>query len=211
MNKIIGLFLLIAPFSLAAQVITYDTIRVAADDERNIHLRKDRIATANRPEEPAPDDESEEPRGNLRIGATLGLSFSRNYSVFNIGPQVGYQFNHYFMAGAGMKYYYMKTRGYSYQSSYLYKNHLIGANIFGYVYPVRFFTLFAQPEINYLWAGYTDEATGERSRSQGWVPSLVVGGGLRVGSSHITLNYDLIQHVNSPYPSGFFVGISAFF
>ena len=29
MNKIIGLFLLIAPFSLAAQVITYDTIRVS--------------------------------------------------------------------------------------------------------------------------------------------------------------------------------------
>ncbi len=147
----------------------------------------------------------------LRFGANLGLSLSRNYTVLGLGPQIGYSFSNYFMAGAGIKYYYTKTRAYDYADSYLFKNNLLGANIFGYLYPIKFITVFAQPELNYIWTSVENEATHEISKSDGIVPSLVVGAGFRLGFTHITFNYDLIHKVNSPYPDGIFLGVSAFF
>lgn len=47
--------------------------------------------------------------------------------------------------------------------------------------------------------------------SRGFAPSFVVGGGLKLGYTHLTINYDLVEHSNSPHPKGFYVGISAFF
>lgn len=146
-------------------------------------------------------------RNKFRYGANLGLSFSQNYSYFNFGPQVGYQFNEYFMSGTGIKYYYTKIKN----ISEIYRNHQLGFNIFGYTYPVKFITLFTQAELNYLWSAYSDNSSGITSKAQGLVPSLVVGGGFRFGRSHLTLNYDLLQHNNSPYPKGFYTGVSVFF
>lgn len=146
-------------------------------------------------------------KSKLRFGADLGLSISRNYTRLGLGPQVGYQFNNYFMAGAGIKYYYTKTA----TTNYDIKNNLLGANLFGYIYPVRFITAFVQPELNYIWSVLTKEADNYEAYSRGFVPSLVVGAGFRLDRSHITLNYDLVQHINSPHPSGFYLGVSAFF
>lgn len=142
----------------------------------------------------------------LRFGASLGLSLSRNYTYLGMGPQIGYQFNRYFMGGTGLKYYYSKTQ----LSDYKNINHLFGMNIFGYAYPVSFITVFAQPEVNYIWTDLIYNS-GERYSSSGFVPSVVVGAGLRLGYSHITVNYDLVQHRNSPHPQGFYIGVSAFF
>ena len=111
------------------------------------------------------------------------------------------------MAGAGIKYYYTRADLTSYES----RDNLLGANIFGYFYPARFIALLAQPELNYIRSSLTDKSTGNENIKKGMVPSLVVGGGLRLGRSHITLNYDLIQHLNSPHPAGFYLGVSAFF
>ena len=146
----------------------------------------------------------------MRIGANVGLSFSKDYSTVALGPQIGYQFSDYLMAGVGVKYYYTKTRGYTYEERYLYKNNLLGVNTFAYAYPARFLALFVQPEINYLWSSVTNEVDYKKRYSQGWVPSVVIGAGLRLGNSHITLNYDLVQHINSPYPRTVFLGISLF-
>ncbi len=145
-------------------------------------------------------------KSKLRFGASLGMSFSRNYTYLGVGPQAGYQFNQYFMAGTGVKYYYSKVR----LSDYENRNHLLGLNVFGYAYPVRFFTIFTQPELNYIWTSQT-LASGDKFTSEGFVPSLIVGAGFRLGYSHITVNYDLIQHSNSPHPEGFYLGVSAFF
>ena len=145
-------------------------------------------------------------KSKLRFGANLGLSISRNYTHLGIGPQAGYQFNKHFMAGAGLKYYYSKAS----LSNYEYKNNLFGINIFGYAYPVSFITIFVQPELNYIWSDLTYN-TGEKRSNNGIVSSMVVGAGLRLGYSHITINYDLIQHNNSPHPKGFYLGVSAFF
>lgn len=213
MKRLLSLFFLLATLSAGAQTITYDTIRVSPDDERNIHpnrsgdvmvssepLRRENVYTAGG--QSAAFDKSK-----LRFGANLGLSVSRNYTNLGVGPQIGYQFNKYFMAGAGIKYYYTRARTYEYEI----KNNLLGANLFGYFYPVNFITLFAQPEINYIWSTLTSRTTNDKITDRGLVPSLVVGAGFRLGRSHITLNYDLVQHANSPHPDGFYLGVSAFF
>lgn len=222
MRKIYLLLLIAFPLLASAQVITYDTIRVSPNDERNIYRTQRQQQTSQTQQDrqirqdPVLLDRSSSSgfvfdKSRLRYGANIGLSLSRNYSALNFGPQVGYQLNNQFMAGVGVKYYYNKVRAFQYNEEYLYKNNLLGANVFGYFYPVRFIAVFAQPEINHLWSNLTNEATGEVTKSSGFVPSLLVGGGLRLGRSHITLNYDLAQHTNSPHPKGWFLGFSTFF
>lgn len=208
-------FLIIA-LSVTAQTITYDTIRVSPNDSRNINRNQQRS------EKPKQVSKTKKPistntqyqgldRSKIRYGANLGLSLSRNYSSINIGPQVGYQVSEHFMLGLGVQYNYNKVRSYGYNSSSLYKNNLLGANAFGYFYPVRFITIFAQPEISYFWSNIRNDDTGHVSHSSGPVPSVLVGAGLRLSRSHITLNYDLVQHRNSPYSDTVFLGISVFF
>lgn len=215
MKRLLSLFFLLSTLSAGAQTITYDTIRVSPNDERNIHrnnrsnanvkptngpLRRENVYAAGN--QPATFDKSK-----LRFGANLGLSISSNYTNLGFGPQIGYQFNDYFMAGTGIKYYYTRARTYEYEI----RNNLLGINLFGYFYPVNFIALFAQPELNYIRSKLTSRTTEDSIIDRGIVPSLVVGAGFRLGRSHITLNYDLVQHSNSPHPEGFYLGVSAFF
>ncbi|MGI6074244.1 MAG: hypothetical protein ACOYEA_06365 [Fermentimonas sp.] len=146
-------------------------------------------------------------KSKLRFGAGLGLSTSRNYTYLGLGPQVGYLFNKHFMAGAGANYYYTKVN----HSDYRVTNSLLGANIFAYTYPVSFITIFAQPELNYIWSTTKQFDTDQSETVEDLVPSLVIGAGLRLGGTHVTLNYDVIQNSRSPHPEGFYLGVSAFF
>lgn len=213
MKRVLSLFLLLSALSVGAQTITYDTIRVSADDARNIHSRRggDVVASSEPLRRKNINTDSRQvtvfDRSKLRFGANLGLSISRNYTNLGLGPQIGYQFNNYFMAGAGIQYYYTKAR----TNYYEIKNNLLGANVFGYFYPINFIAIFVQPEINYIWSTLTPRNTGNKTTDRGLVPSLVVGAGFRLGRSHITLNYDLVQHRNSHHPDGFYFGVSAFF
>src|SRR5690554_7387546 len=214
MKKCCFLLLLLFPLITSAQVITYDTIRVPPNDERNIYRHQQPQNSLSEREPYTPQGRyitDEKPasfdRSKLRFGADLGLSLSRNYTNLGFGPQVGYQFNNYFMAGAGLKYYYTRAR----TQDYVVKNNLLGANLFGYFYPVRFIALFVQPEINYTRSTLTYEyEVGEEPLiTKGFVPSVVAGAGLRLGYTHLTINYDLVQHARSPHPTGFYMGISA--
>jgi hypothetical protein len=219
MRKSASIYLILCfiPIFIQAQNnFRLDTVRVDKNDSRNIHAYKNKGITSDAPEKSNKEiTNSNEIKGfdktKLRFGANLGLSLSKNYTFLGLGPQIGYSFSNYFMAGAGIKYYYTKTRAYDYGDSYLYKNNLLGANIFGYLYPIKFITVFAQPELNYLWTSVENETTNEVSKDSGIVPSIVVGAGFRLGFTHITFNYDLIHEVNSPYPEGIFLGVSAFF
>ena len=201
-----NLFLIfLLPTLSFAQGFTLDTIRVASEDSRNIH----RSTQLNQTELSLTKDNSSHfilDRTKLRLGANIGLSLSKNYTHLGVGPQIGYQLNNYFMAGAGIKNYHMKRN----LSEYERKNNLLGFNLFGYIYPVRFITIFAQPELNYIWSNITYN-TGEKVTNNGIAPSLILGAGLKLGPTHVTLNYDLVQHNNSPHPKGFYLGISAFF
>ena len=157
MKKVSFLLFFLFPLVATAQVIRYDTIRVSPDDERNIHRNKSiyssRQAVSSQKRGQAPvllqrEATTSFDKNKLRIGANVGLSFSKDYSTVALGPQIGYQFSDYLMAGFGVKYYYTKTRGYTYEERYLYKNNLLGVNTFAYAYPARFIALFVQPEIN---------------------------------------------------------------
>ncbi|MCE5205556.1 MAG: porin family protein [Porphyromonadaceae bacterium] len=214
MRSLYILFLWLLPLFAGAQVITYDTISVSPDDPRNIHrANKSRNFAEKETSSGIRRGEIEKgitplfDRSKLRFGANLGLSVSSNYTRLGLGPQVGYQFNRYFMAGAGINYYYSKAR----TSGYTVKDNLLGANLFSYFYPLSFITVFVQPETNYIWSALTSETTDETISHRGLVPSLIVGAGFRLGRSHITLNYDLIQDDYSPHPDGVYLGVSAFF
>lgn len=219
MKKILfTLFLSLSTLMIHSQVIRYDTIKVAPNDQRNINrvVRSQKSVNTSKStaktsvKKPNTPVSSGFDKTKIRYGANLGLSLSRNYTSINIGPQLGYQASNQFMFGAGVKYNYNKVRGYEYNSSSVYKNNLLGVNTFGYFYPVSFITVFAQPELNYLWSRFENETTGDTHYSNGAVPSVLVGAGLRLGMSHITVNYDLVKHVNSPYSKGVFLGISVF-
>lgn len=208
------LFLWLFPLFAGAQIISYDTIPVAPDDERNIYrseelrsIAKNETSSGIRRKEIEKSRTTTFDRSKLRFGVDLGLSVSKNYTRLGIGPQVGYQFNRHIMAGVGIKYYYSKAS----TSEYTVRDHLLGANLFGYFYPLPFIAVFVQPETNYIWSAIISESTSETTSHSGLVPSLIVGAGLRLGRSHITLNYDLIQHADSPHPTGVYLGVSAFF
>lgn len=195
--------LLLLPVIASAQGFSYDTIKVAPDDSRNIYTNRKHTTLTDYNENTGTVFD----KRKLRLGANLGLSLSRNYTHLGVGPLIGYQFNKYFMAGTGIKYFYSRAR----LSNYEHKDNIFGINLFGYTYPVSFFTIFTQPELNYISSKLTYNSTGEVITSNGFVPSLIVGAGFRLGYTHITLNYDLVQRPNSPHPDGFYLAVSAFF
>lgn len=213
MRRLLCHFVLLTSLSVGAQTITYDTIRVSPDDKRNIHrYRSGQIKSADESSHQrdtgAPGNQTAAfDKSKLRFGADLGISFGSNYTNLGFGPQAGYQFNNYFMAGAGIKYYYSKSN----TNSYKVKSNLLGADLFGYLYPLPFIALFVQPEINFIRSDFTYKETRETTTVKGTVPSVVVGAGFRLGRSHITMNYDLLQRTDSPHPDGFYLGVAAFF
>jgi len=91
-------------------------------------------------------DEEEGQKGfdknKLFFGGTFGASFG-SYTFVNVSPQVGYRFNKFFAAGAGVNFIYSSVK-YDYGSAALnYKNEygVVGLNIFGRVYPVQFLVI----------------------------------------------------------------------
>ena len=197
---ILILFVILSTLSYSQEPFRYDTIRVSRDDTRNIHQQKQNqpLAKQNRQIQRG-TSEPEAKIGfdakKLRYGLNLGLNFSNNYSLFRLAPQVGYQFNEYVMAGVGVSYYHSKQRVY-FQSERVndYINSL-GANAFAY----------------YIWASSEGDVSGTYNKRKALVPSVVVGAGLRLGSAHAMIYYDLVQDVNSPYSSGVFYGVSVYF
>ena len=220
MKKILlSVFLLISVLTFSQQSFTYDTIRVSKDDSRNIHQyqNRQRVATQNQVRARRQSDQpalgSRFDASKLRYGINFGLNFSNNYSLFRLAPQVGYQFNRYFMAGLGVSYYYSKNRIYNYNfdERVSYISNSVGGNAFAYLYPASILVLSIQPEANYIWSRYKGDISGEYDKNNVLVPSVVVGAGLKLGPAHAMLYYDLVQDVNSPYSSGIFYGVSIYF
>lgn len=139
------------------------------------------------------------------FGGNFGMSFG-DYTFINITPQVGYQFNPYLAAGAGIGFI---GTGYTYRDyngNKLYKDsyNSAGINVFGRVYPFRFLFISAQPEFNYTW-GKTKFYNGqpEIKLNGEFVPVLLVGAGAVIpagrGSFIASLQYNVIQNDRSVY------------
>ena len=216
MKKLFLALLCILPIvAFSQQPFRYDTIRVSRDDLRNIHQgqqHQQKLQQQQQQQNRLRVSQSASKKGfdarNLRYGLNLGLNFSNDYTFFRLAPQVGYQFSKYFMAGAGVSYYYSKRKYfYSNESK---SNNSLGANLFGYLYPTSFLAISVQPEVNYIWNSYS-QGRDKIHKKDVLVPSVVIGAGFRMGSAHAMLYYDLVQDIDSPYSSGLFYGVSVYF
>ncbi|MBN8786986.1 MAG: hypothetical protein J0I84_07840 [Terrimonas sp.] len=158
-------------------------------------------------------DEDQEPvqkgfdKSKLFFGGNFGLGFGTNTSV-NISPQIGYRFNDYLAAGAGVNFNYYSYKYYNYDGSGLYRESLgyTGFNVFGRIYPIKFILLQAQPELNYSWGSRKFYDGSEKQKLAGqFTPSLLIGGGAAIpmggrnGALLLMLQYDILQQKRSPY------------
>ncbi len=145
-------------------------------------------------------------RDKLFFGGNFGLGFGNVSTLVNVSPQIGYRFNQYLAAGAGINFIYSSYRTRYSNSSYDYKDiyGVTGLNIFGRVYPLEYILLQVQPEMNYTW-GKVKFYNGQPDLKLDakFVPSLLGGVGAAIpagrGSFIIMAQYDLLQNDRSPY------------
>jgi hypothetical protein len=155
------------------------------------------------------DKEPAEPKGfdksKLFVGGNFGLSFG-DYTFINISPQLGYRFNNYLAAGAGLNFQYssIKYRDTYGNSAYRAAYGVTGLNVFGRVYPIQYLLLQVQPEMNYTWGKYKYYNGQPDEKVDGkFVPSLLLGGGAVLptgpGALVLMVQFDVLNNPRSPY------------
>ncbi len=136
----------------------------------------------------------------LTFGGGLGMQFG-SYTLINIAPQVGYNFSDMFNAGAGISYTYYKDDFYVNGNKYNEKRHYAGFNLYARFYPIQYIVLMVQPEASRMWRSFGDFSENK------FVPSLIVGGGVRFGPMTAMIQYDVAQNDYSPYGNNIFYSI----
>ena len=146
-------------------------------------------------------------KANLFMGGSLSLGFS-SYN-FNIGgsPELGYTLTNWLDAGVLVNLNYNSERadpsGY-YNPDTRYRSFNYGAGLFARAYPLPFLFFQAQPEYNFIDYNEKNMQSGMTWSAHTQAPSFLlgVGYGQRVvgqGSFYISLMFDAISNVNSPY------------
>lgn len=142
-------------------------------------------------------------KSKLFFGGNFGLGFGNVSTLVNVSPQVGYRFNRYLAAGAGVNFIYSSYK-YEYDG-YKEQFGVAGLNIFGRFYPIEYAFLQLQPEANYTWVKYKflDGNTPDYKLPSKVVPSLLggVGAAIPTGRGYfiVMAQYDLLQNERSPY------------
>jgi hypothetical protein len=144
-------------------------------------------------------------KSRLFFGGNFGLGFGNVSTLINVSPQIGYRFNEYLAAGAGVNFIYSSYRYRYVQPEYKEQLGVAGLNIFGRVYPIEFLLLQVQPELNYVWGKQSYEGGPELKLDGKMVPSILGGAGAVIpagrGAFLAMVNYDLLQNERSPYGS----------
>lgn len=140
----------------------------------------------------------------LEFGGSLGMNFG-DYTSVTIAPMVGYRFHPMFSAGGGLGYSYYKYDKYNVVD----KEHTLSLNTYARFYPVQFIVLSLQPSIGRTW--YTQERNGQKFSDNKFVPTVVVGGGLRLGNMTAQIMYDVVQDKYSPYGNKIFYSVGYVF
>ncbi len=136
----------------------------------------------------------------LTFGGNMNLQFG-NYTTVGISPQVGYNFSKYFTAGVGLGYNYFREKNYDVKWS----RHYVSFNVFGRFYPVDFLVISLQPEASRVWE--IIENSGNKYKTNKFVPSVLIGGGLRYMNMIAMIQYDVVQDEYSPYGNNLFYSI----
>ena len=134
------------------------------------------------------EKEEEQKKGfqkdRLFVGGNFGLTFG-NYTLINVSPQIGYRFTQHLAAGVGLNFQYVSLKREDYNGDAYYKTSqgVTGLNVFGRVYPIQYFMIQVQPEMNYIFGKekYFEtsyQAAQEYNLNAEIVPSLLLGGGL---------------------------------
>lgn len=190
-------------FSLLLVIHTDVFSQIYVDNQGNVYDQR-KNATANSKQVVRNSGQSARSSfdmSKLSIGGNFSLQFG-DYTVIGISPQVGYDFSKYLTAGAGLGYTYYKDKFNSgkWNSSYL------SFDLFGRFYPIEYIVLGVQPEISRMWQNikYND---GTKYSENKFVPSFLIGGGLRLGGMVAMIQYDVVQDKNSPYGDNLFYSI----
>ncbi|WP_315820640.1 hypothetical protein [Paraflavitalea speifideaquila] len=154
----------------------------------------------------AQDDEPKRgfDRNKLFFGGNFGLGFGGNSTLVNVSPQIGYRFNPYLAAGAGVTFLYSSYK-YRYTNPQYKENYgVAGLNVFGRVYPIEYLFLQIQPEMNYNWGKFKFyDGRPDQKLDGKIVPSLLGGAGAAIpaggGAFIIMVQYDLLQNDRTPY------------
>jgi hypothetical protein len=144
-------------------------------------------------------------KSKLFFGGNFGASFG-DYTLVNVSPQLGYRFNTFFAAGAGVNFIYNSYKQRDLYNDPIYRDNygVAGLNVFGRVYPLNVVMLQVQPEMNYTWGKrkYFD-GLPEAKLPKKFVPSLLLGAGAAIpsgpGAFMVMMQYDVLQHARSPY------------
>lgn len=132
-------------------------------------------------------------------GGSLALEFG-SYTDIDVAPEIGYRVSNWFAFGPVFNINFISDQTYpGVVDNYT----ILGAGIFGRVYPIRHLFLQVEPQFNNSTEQFKENGVGDASTSYGAM-SLLLGGGYveQIGQgSEFTfgLLYDVLQNPNSPY------------
>ena len=187
--------ILILSFLFVVTVMSHSQIYV--DNQGNVQDQRKTNKTYERIKKQPKQSTSKFDKSKLSIGGGIGLQFG-DYTTINISPQVGYDFSKYLTAGAGFGYTYFKDS----HAQYDWKSSYLSFNLFGRFYPIQNIVIAVQPEISRMWQ--TIEYAGRSNKENKFVPSLLLGGGLRFQGVIAMIQYDVLQDENTPYGDNIF-------
>lgn len=145
-------------------------------------------------------------KSKLTFGGGFGMQFG-DYTLINFAPQVGYNFSDVFNAGMGLSYTFYKDDFYVNATKWDEKRHYFGINAYGRLYPVQYLVFSVQPEIARMWRTLEPKKSNESISENKFVPSVIVGAGVRLGPVTAMLQYDVVQNDYSSYGNRIFYSI----
>jgi hypothetical protein len=140
----------------------------------------------------------------LMIGGNLGLAFG-SVTYISVNPLVGYRVTNNFTAGIGINYQYWSEKYFDYIANnyYTVSSNIYGGSVFARYTVFRGLFLEGDFEANNLDAYTFDATNSSYTTARMWVPSLLLGGGYYSGGArggfYISILYDVIQNIYSPY------------
>lgn len=186
-------------------IATVTHAQIYIDNQGNVidqtnTLNNNRNTSSAKPKVASQPKASSFDKRKLEFGGALGLQFG-NYTTINVSPQVGYGFSKYLSAGVGIGYTYFKEDRNNFDIS----EHFASFNLYGNFYPVEFIVVSVRPEISRMWQNIEYNRTST-SYSK-FVPSVVLGAGVRFGPLMAQIKYDVVQDDYSPYGNNIFYSI----